>query len=603
MKKKFALLTAVMFTFVFVLTACAQTPDAGTSSAQSTASHTPTAESGEMVTADLYFENGTIYTVDEQDSVVEALAVKDGKIVFVGSAADGQAYKEAAAEVVDLDGGMLMPGMIDAHIHSATPEFFDFSLTEDTDVDSVLQTIEDYVEANPDQKMYVGFGYKTSLFEGDELQKGPRKERLDEICPDKPLIVYSFDGHAVWVNSKCFEEVGITEDTEATPGGEIVRDEATGALWGTLKDTAMSMLPFIELPADRLNEALIHLHAGLNALGYTSMNTLPGNGFFPVPWEGYTRLEENGELTLRVRGAGNVSSWRIEEDLAALETLQQQYNSDLVGLIAAKLFADGVMDSESAHLIESYSDSASHYGSTMWEQEAFNETVARINEMGIQAHTHAIGDAAVRMALDGYEYAGANAPEGDWRNIITHLQLVAEEDIPRFAELDVIAVAQPYWHFKEPGYWQEIEYTTLGERAEHEYPMKSFLDNNVRLAFASDYPVTPNPDPFLAIETGVTRNLARGEDYGLPDITDMDDPQYLLWPEERLTVQQMIRGFTIDAAYAMFADDITGSLEVGKSADMIVVDQDLLTVDPLAISDTTVLATYLQGAMVYSAEQ
>lgn len=552
--------------------------------------------------ADVYFENGIVYTVDAADTVAEALAIKDGVIVFVGSAEEGKPYREAAAEVVDLAGGMLLPGFIDGHTHIASPEFFDFTLIGVTELDSTLQAIEAYVRENPDKERYIGFGYMTSMFEGEELQKGPRKEHLDAIAPEKPLVIASFDGHAVWMNSAAFAAEGITEETVSPPGGEIIKDDATGALWGTLKDSAMSLVPLMHMEADGLAAALENYQAGLNALGYTGIMTLSGNGFSPIPWEGLKNLESQGLLTLRVHGGSTVTSWKTEENLARLAEEKEKYNSGLVRLTTAKLFADGVMDSATAQLLESYSNNPHSHGDSGWEQSALNEAVAAVNALGLQAHAHAIGDGAVRMTLNAAEYAKANTPQGDYRNAITHLQLVAQEDIPRFAELDIVAVAQPFWHFKQPDYWQPIEHAMLGERAEHEYPLGSFLDEGVVVVFASDYPVTAHPYPFVAIETAVTRNLADGAEYGVPDITDMDDPAYLLWPEERVSVQDAIRAYTASAAYAMFAEDVTGSLEVGKSADMIVIDRDLLTIAPLDISDTQVLRTYLQGKQVFEAK-
>lgn len=554
------------------------------------------------VQADVYFENGIVYTVDANNSVAEALAVKDGVIVFVGTAAEGAAYRAAADEVVDLAGGMLLPGLIDGHIHIASPDFFDFTLLGITTVDATLQAIEAYISENPEMESYLGFGYMTSMFEGDELQKGPRKERLDEILPDKPLVIASFDGHAMWLNTAAFEALGITGETVPPPGGEIIKDDATGALWGTLKDSAMSLAPLKTLDEGKLREALSNYQAHLNALGYTGIMTLAGNGFSPIPWAGLAALENDGELTLRVHGGSIVTSWRTEQDLATLAEEKEKYSGGLVRLTTAKLFADGVMDSATARLLEPYTDNPHSHGDSGWEQDALNEAVAAINALGLQAHTHAIGDGGVRMALDAVEHARANVAEGDYRNAITHLQLVATEDIARFAALDVVAVAQPYWHFKQPDYWEPIEHAVLGERADREYPMQSFLDAGVVLALASDYPVTANPNPFIAIETAVTRNMVNGEEFGLPDITDMDDPAYLLWPQERISVQDAIRGFTASGAYAMFTDDVAGTLAVGKSADMIVIDRDLLTIDPLDIGDTVVLRTYLQGNLVYRAE-
>lgn len=552
--------------------------------------------------ADLYFENGTIMTVNEQNDIVEALAVKDGRIVFAGSSADGQPYKDGAGSVVDLQGKTIMPGLIEGHIHSGSPDFFDFSLVGLSTAEEELAAIKEYVDAHPDKDTYIGYGYMASLYPGEELEKGPKKERLDEISPDKPLLVYSFDGHGAWLNSKAFEYLGITPDTPSTPGGEIYKD-ADGNLWGTLADSAMSFTSKYPMNQENVADGLATFLQGLNALGYTSIFTPPGNGFFPVPYEGYQALADHDELTMRVRGAGIVTSWQTDEDLAKLDELKKKYDSDALKVIGGKIFVDGVMDNESALLSEPYADNPTNYGETGWEQEALNQAAEAINRADLLVHIHAIGDEAVTMGLDAIEYAEQNVPNDDERNAITHLQLVKEDDVPRFAELEVTAVADPYWHFKEPHYWESKESPALGERAEKMYPMKSFVDAGVTLVSASDFPVTTNPNPFYAMQFGVTRNLVDGEPYNVPDITNMDDPTYLLWPEQRVDIEQMIRSFTADAAWALSLDDETGSLEEGKSADLIVVDQNVLDVDPLAIKDTKVLATYLRGEKVYDAAQ
>ncbi|RDB63246.1 amidohydrolase [Gordonibacter sp. 28C] len=562
---------------------------------------TGTDQGGTDVKADLYFENGTVITANEQNGVAEALAVKDGRVVFAGSAADGTAYKNAAGSVVDLQGKTVMPGMIDGHIHTASPDFFDFSLIGLTSSDDMLKTIKDYVDSHPDKKTYSGFGYAAALFPGEELEHGPKKERLDAISPDKPILVYSFDGHGAWLNSKAFEYLGITKDTESTPGGKIVKDE-NGGLWGILADSAMSLAADYPFDQENLSLALPDYLAHLNSLGYTSIFSPPGNGFLPLPADAYQKLADQNELTLRVRGAGIVTSWQTEDDLKRLEELKAAHTGDLFKVNAAKFFTDGVMDNESALLLEPYTDNPGSHGDTGWQQDALDRAVASVNRMGFLAHLHAIGDGGVRMALDAIEYAEQNVPDDRERNAITHLQLVSDDDVPRFAELNVVAVADPYWHLKTPQYWEPKEKAALGERAEKMYPMKSFVDVGAVLVSASDYPVTANPNPFEAIEAGVTRNLVNGEEYEVADIADIDDPTYLLWPEERVDVQRMIRSFTADAAWALGLEDETGSLEEGKSADFVVVDQNVLDVDPLAIKNTKVLATYLRGKKVFDAE-
>jgi hypothetical protein len=550
--------------------------------------------------ADLFFENGIIYTVDREDTIAQTLAVKDGKIIFVGSTEEGQSYKKGATEVVDIQGGMLLPGFIDGHIHTITPEFFDFTLLGDRDVDSVLKTVAEYVNAHPDQSVYYGYGVNVGIFEGEELAKGPKKERLDAISSDKPIIIYALDGHSVWLNSKGFEYCNITKDTASPPGGEIVKDN-TGELWGTITNSAMALVPDPLLSGDKLSLALRNFLSHLSSLGYTAMMTLPGNGFLEVPWDGFQQLEQQGLLHLRVRGASIIRPWEFEEDFARLKEVRAKYDSDLVKLTAAKVFADGILADRSAYLLQPYNNTTDHYGEAIWTQEALNNAYAVINKAGVQIHTHAIGDAATRMALDAAEYVRSINPGLDSRNAITHLQLVATEDFMRFGELGVLPVVQAFWHFKQPGAWEPIEYPVLGERANTEWPLKSFVDYGGILTFSSDYPVTNVPHPFYAIEIAVTRNLPDGPAYGASDdITDMDDPKYLLWPEERLDIKKAIRAYTVNAAYSLFVEDIVGTLEVGKSADLIVIDQDLFSIEPLKISDTRVLRTYLNGKLVYS---
>ncbi|NLW79767.1 MAG: amidohydrolase [Ruminococcaceae bacterium] len=549
----------------------------------------------------IYFENGAIYTADEADTLAEALALQDGKIVFVGAAEAGAAFRAQALEVVDLKGGMLLPGFIDAHIHCVSPDFFDFVLYDAISLDTTMQTIEKAIKANPDQPFYTGFGYYPALFTGAEAAKGPTKERLDAICPDKPVVIYAYDGHAAWLNSKGLEAGGITPQTASPPGGEVVLDDATGALWGTLKDSAMSLAPPFGLEGEALATALERFLAQLNAYGYTSIMTLPGNGYMPVAWEGFAALEAAERLSLRVRGAGTMTSWRVDEDLADLLELQARHSGERLKLIAAKIFVDGVVDSESALLLEPYSDAPGHQGESVWTQQALDDVVARLNAQGVQAHFHAVGDGAVRMALDAVDAARAGGQDvAARRNAITHLQLVAQADKPRLAELGVVAAVQPYWHYKVPQYWEAVEYTALGPRAETEYPLSSLAEAGALLAFASDYPVTPDPNPFLAIETAVTRNMPDGSMLELDNLADWNAPATLLAAEERLSVRQAIRGFTANAAYAIDEEDVTGSLEVGKSADLVVIDQDLMAIDPLDISDTRVLRTYFQGRLVYA---
>lgn len=555
--------------------------------------------------ADTLFTGGVIYTVDAQNTIAQALAVKDGRIVFVGSDAEAAAYLGEETVAIDLEGRFMMPGLIDSHIHSIMPSFFDFSLLGITTLEDTVASIAAYIEENPDKGEYNGFGYMTSLFTGDEGEKGPRKERLDEICPDKPLGILSFDGHAMWVNSKYLEVYGITYETESPKGGVLEKDDEAKAVWGTLKDAAIALGNPEPYDHETLRTELPTFLSSLNSYGYTSIMTLPAFGTMPVPFDAYRALEDEGLLTMRVHGATSVMDFRWEEDIGRMLETKEKYESNLVKMNTVKFFMDGVVDARTAYLLEPYNDVDS-LGMVGWDTETLSVVYAKVNEAGFQIHTHAIGDGALRMSLDALEYAKENAPEGDYRNAITHLQVVNGADIPRLGELGVVAVSQPFWHYKAPEYWDVVEYAAIGERAEHMYPMKSFQDTGAVITASSDYPVTADPNPFVAMEVGVTRNLPGNAEelaaYGLQPITDMDDPAALLWPEERLTIQDMIRAYTANGAYLLFAEDETGSLEVGKQADMVILDKNLLEIAPLEIHTAQVLATYMGGQLVYEAE-
>jgi predicted amidohydrolase YtcJ len=232
-----------------------------------------------------------------------------------------------------------------------------------------------------------------------------------------------------------------------------------------------------------------------------------------------------------------------------------------------------------------------------------NEIFAAANAEGFQIHVHSIGDAATRQVLDAFAYALDQNGPGDYRNLITHLQLVDPDDIPRFGELNIIANLQPYWAFKEPYWWEIVDEPLLGpERAEREYPMQSFINAGTLLVSSSDHGVTPYPIPFWAIEVGVTRNLNNAEFYEVDNIIDIDDPTWLLAPTERVSLTDMIKSFTINSAFQNFRETTTGSIEVGKSADLVIVSQNLFEISPLDIDKTEVLATIFKGELVWQAE-
>jgi len=294
----------------------------------------------------------------------------------------------------------------------------------------------------------------------------------------------------------------------------------------------------------------------------------------------------------------------LSAQFATVNAVRKQYDTPYLKVTAAKFFTDGVIEGGTSYLLDPYTPAlgkgTNYYGDFLWDMEKLKQAFYLANQYGLQIHVHSTGDASTRNVLDALEYARANAPAGDYRNTITHVQLVDKQDIPRFKELKVIASVQPYWHFKEPNWWHNVDYQFLGERAEKEYPLNTFFAKGITVASSSDYPATIVPNPLLAIDIGVTRNMDNGSFYQVEDITHIDDDRYLLSKQERATVQQMIKSFTINGAYAMFTDHETGSIEAGKLADIVVLDQNLLTINPIDIDKVKVVMTFFDGRPVYA---
>lgn len=516
------------------------------------------------------------------------------------------AYQGSSTKVIDLKGKSVLPGFTDAHAHAPgtkLTELFDIYLYESITKEQTLADIKAFIDANPDLKEYWGTGYTVGMA-GDA--KGPKKEWLDEICADKPIILTSNDGHNRWLNSKALEMNGITKDTPNPAGGLIQKDPVTGALWGSLTDASALITMSQTYTKEQQKEALAAFVDTMNAWGYTSVMSIAPT---MVDLERYQELEQRGDLTFRVNLAGEISpSEPFEPQLKSLIDLRNRLDSDLIDVTTAKVFADGVVEGMTAYLLKPYDPAAGlapdYRAEFYWDPDQLDQYFDKIMKAGFQIHVHSIGDASTRLVLDSMEYAQNANPAIDNRNVITHLQVVDDAEKVRMGKLEVIAALQPYWHLKEPEWWEVVDKVALGEaRAYREYPVKSLLDNGVMLTASGDHPVSPINNPFWAIEADVTRNLNNAEYYGVDDITNKDDPTWLLNPAERVTVKDMVKAYTINGAYQLYREKTTGSLEAGKFADMIVIDQDIFKVNPLNIDKTQVLTTIFNGNIVFGDDQ
>jgi hypothetical protein len=539
------------------------------------------------VKPNLVFKNGSIYTVNKGYLWAQTIAISGERIVFVGTDKDVEALVGSETEIIDLEGTMILPSFIDAHAHPSQAMDYvgNISLYSQESLKEYKQTIKDFVESHADAKVFRGSGWNDALFSNI----GPSKEILDALVPDRPISLVSYDGHSLWVNSMTLDKANITKETPNPDGGVIGRDPETGEPNGTLRETASKLIDNV-IPDYSIEErvnALLAYQEMANKAGVTMCHDAMLD---EQSIAGYKVLQKKGALQTRFRGSITIEPDQpAEEQIEMLLSERSRNIQPRFQTNTAKIFVDGVVEGGTAYLLEPYQHLPDFYGELMWDPQQLKEICAALDKEKIQIQMHVIGDAAARNALDALEYAQQMNGKRAGRHLLTHLQLVAPEDILRFEQLGVIGVPNPYW-FKLDDYYWSLALPYLGkERADHEYPMQSFLQAGVLMASASDFPVTIPFDPLIGIESGITRSEIGGS------------TKEILWPEEKVNLEEMIASFTINGAYANFLEDEIGSLEVGKRADFIVLDRNLFQIPSSDIAKTKVLKTFIDGKEVFRA--
>jgi len=358
-----------------------------------------------QIAADTILENGTIYTMDDKNTVAEAIAIKDGEIFFLGSKSGAEAYKGSATKVVDLKGNVVMPGFVDSHAHApgtAMTELFDIYLYESLTKEQTLADIKAFINAHPNQNEYWGSGFSVGI--GEE-SKGPKAEWLDEICKDKPIILTSNDGHNMWLNTKALEMNGITKDTPNPAGGLVHKDPAAGALWGTLTDASSLVTMSQTYTADQEAEALKAFQESMHGWGYTAFMSIAPIG---VDVKRYQELETKGELAMRVNLAQQIENDKpFDPQLQSLINMKNAYESDLIDVTTAKYFADGVVEGTTAYLLQPYDAAAgldpNYVSEFYWDPDDLDKYFDATMKAGFQIHVHSIGDASTRLVLECLE--------------------------------------------------------------------------------------------------------------------------------------------------------------------------------------------------------
>ena len=543
--------------------------------------------------ADLVLLHGQIHTEDPNRSVAQALAVRGSNIVAVGSDADVRALVGPKTRVVDLRGRVVLPGIIDAHTHPAQSaqdlgkcSLHDRLVTPELVKTEVAHCLEQ--EAPDHSRWFEVVGVNVSKL-------SLTRRQLDEMLPQRPLLLVDASGHTLFANSAALEAAHVDAHTKDPAGGHIERD-ANGTPTGTLRDTAMGLVmtakpaPNLAFQASNLDKAF----SEMRAVGITSIQDADVDEH---DMQLYKRLYDEHRLAMRVRGTFGLKKTARPTAVLIGEAAEFRkrwmIDPDYLRADAIKIFADGDIEypSQTAALLEPYLDESGrptqNLGPTYYSQPHLNQIIAAADAAGFTVHIHAIGDRAVRSALDAFAYTRTQNGLSDNRDQIAHLELIDPQDFPRFKELGVMANFQLLWARRGPYIVQGTLPYVGAERARHLYAARSLLDAGALIAGGSDWGVT-SFNPFIAMEHAVTRCEARGS-----------EP---LLPEQSIPLQAIVDAYTINAAIALKQERSTGSLERGKRGDFIVLDRDIFALDPFELHGTRVLLTYLDGHQVYAAE-
>ncbi|MFB7220150.1 amidohydrolase [Streptomyces sp. NPDC056227] len=544
-----------------------------------------------MTTADLVFTRGAVFTADPARTRATSLAVVGDRIAAVGHD-EVRELIGPGTEVVDLRGKLLLPGFQDAHIHAVFggTELAECDLTGTVGVEEYLGRIRAYADAHPDHLWITGGGWSMESFDGGL----PTRQLLDSVVPDRPVLLSNRDHHGAWANTRALELAGITASTPDPADGRIER-EPDGTPSGMLQEGASALVSRLvpaSTPADRL-AGLLRAQKLLHSLGVTGWQDALLGVFSgrPDPSDAYLTAARDGSLTARVTGALWWDRERGAEQIDELVALREKLNHGRFRAGSVKIMQDGIAENFTAAMTSPYLDgcgcATANSGLSFVDPRELRSHVTRLDALDFQVHFHALGDRAVREALDAIEAAvEANGHRGN-RHHLAHLQVVHPDDLARFARLGAIANIQPLWAAHEPQ-MDELTIPFLGpERAAWQYPFGDLLRAGATLAAGSDWPVS-SPDPIEGLHVAVNRME--------PGATD----GRVFLPEQRLDLATAVAAYTAGTAHVNGLDD-TGSLRPGNLADLVVLDRDIFTAPPEEIAEARVLRTYVGGTLVHAA--
>jgi predicted amidohydrolase YtcJ len=544
-------------------------------------------QSARVAPADILIVHAKIYTVDAKKPWAQSLAIRKGKIVAVGSDEQVARFRGIGTKMIDAGGKLVLPSFTDSHIHMLDGglSLAQVNLEGAKDVAEIQSRLRAYVEQHPDNKWILGGGWNYAMFGSQTL---PDKKYLDQSFPAIAVFLTCYDFHTFWANSKALALAGITKATANPPNGEIVRDPVTGEPTGALKESAGDLVSKV-MPKPTEVETLNAYRAAIRWANQNGLGRVHSAGGDFEHLDVFQELRDENQLSLRLHVAYVLEPVGVRpQDFDALESARKKFHDEWIDANSVKFFLDGVVESHTAAFFEPYTDDPSTKGALFWDPEKYKAAVAALDKKGFQLYTHAIGDYAVRTALDAYEFAEHMNHTRNNRNRIEHIETITAVDIPRFAKLGVVASMQPLHAYPDEDTLDVWARNVGPDRAARAWLWKTIAQQGGRYTFGSDWPVV-TLNPWEGIQTAVTRQTADGK------------PAGGFVPSQKLTVAQAVEGYTIDAAYAGHLEKSEGSLEIGKVADVIVVDKNIFEIDSRTIDETKVVLTIVGGKIVYEA--
>ena len=549
--------------------------------------------------ADTIIKNAKIFTSDKDNPLATALAVKDGKFIYAGDEAGLSAYE---GEVTDLGGKFIMPGIIDSHVHVTIPVGFEYAdmgeRLEPNGKQEALDMMARRIKENPGEKRY-RFLLEKKFLNGEEIVK----EDLDAICPDAELQIQEGEGHSIWVNSKILERHGITDDTpDPIPGLAVYVRDKDGHVTGNCIEGAAE-IPIIldssmELTDEQVDAALkrwidFSVEYGVCAVFDAG---LPGDAkFHEKVYKRLRELDKQGKLPVYIDGSLVINAERDAKDgLEEVKRLHREYDTEHLKVHTMKIFMDGTQKIHTAAMVTPYVD-VHTTGATAFSAEGMKELLKNLNEAGLDLHLHTVGERASRTVLDGFEMAKKEMGDSlKVRVTCAHLEIEDDADLGRFAKLGVIANFTPWWHADDP---RESALWLGDERSRKQFRCKTIWDSGALVAWSSDnitFGDFTSWNPYLGMEVGMTRlrtDKTRVQEYNRTN--DVFPPE-----DERMGIEEMLLGFTINGAKQLGIEDHKGSITVGKDADFLVFDNDLLTAEHEGFSQNKPSEVYFSGRKV-----